>query len=146
MSSSLFDSFGKNDAYYAPTKYSDGDKRFEEIDTNDILYYVSQYGEIDKIISKGKLKQYKGHIILSTIRNGKQFTIDFGTTNCGNTYDSCKNSIIACDLGYVGTNKNSIIEHLIKEKQEKLDKLFIEVNSLKFSINKLKDLSNEKSS
>ena len=77
MSSSLFDLFCKNDAYYVSTKYSDGDKRFEEIDTNDILYYVPQYGEIEEIISKGKLKQYKGHIILSTISNGKQFTIDF---------------------------------------------------------------------
>ena len=143
MSSSLFDLFCKNDAYYVSTKYSDGDKRFEEIDTDDILYYVSKYGEIEEIISKGKLKQYKGHIILSTIRNRKQFTIDFGTTNCANTYDSCKNSIIACDMGYVGTNKNSIIELLIKEKQEKLNKLIIEVNSLKFSINKLKDLNNE---
>ena len=143
MSSSLFDSFGRNDAYYAPTKYSDGDKRFEEIDADDILYYVSQYGEIEEIISKGKLKQYKGHIILSTIRNGKQFTIDFGTTNCGNTYDSYKNSIMPYDLGYIGTNKKSIIELLIKEKQEKLDKLIIEANSLKFSINKLKDLNNE---
>lgn len=146
MSSSLFDSFGKNDAYYAPTKYSDGDKRFEEIDTNDILYYVSQYGEIEEIISNGKLKQYKGHIILSTIRNGKQFTIDFGTTNCGNTYECYKNSITAYDHGYIGTNKNTIIELLIKDKQEKLNKLIIEVDSLQFSINKLKDLNNEKSS
>lgn len=143
MSSSLFDSFDMNDAYHAPTKYLDGDKRFEEIDADDILYYVSKYGEIDKIISKGKLKQYKNHIILSTIRNGKQFTIDFGTTNCGNTYDSYKKSIIAFDLGYIGTNKDSIIELLIKEKQEKLNKLFIEAGSLQFSINKLKDLNNE---
>lgn len=146
MSSSLFDSFGRNNDYYRPTKYSDGDKRFEEIDTNDILYYVSQYGEIEEIISKGKLKQYKNHIILSTIRNGKQFTIYFGTTNCGNTYECYKNSITAYDHGYIGTNKNSIIELLIKDKQEKLSELIIEVNSLKFSINKLKDLNNEKSS
>lgn len=143
MSSSLFDSFGRNNDYYRPTKYSDGDKRFEEIDTNDILYYVSQYGEIEEIISKGKLKQYKNHIILSTIKNGKQFTIDFGTTNCSNTYECYKNSITAYNYGYIGTNKKSIIELLIKYNQEKLNKLIIEMDSLQFSINKLKDLKNE---
>lgn len=143
MSSSLFDSFDRNDGYYRPTKYSDGDKRFEEIDTNDILYYVSQYGEIEEIISKGKLKRYKNHIILSTIKNGKQFTIYFGTSNCGNTYDSYKNSIMSYNNGYIGTNKKSIIELLIKYNQEKLNKLIIEVDSLQFSINKLKNLKNE---
>lgn len=142
MSSSLFNSYGMYDTY-APTQYSDGDKRFEEIDVDDILYYVSKYGEIDEIVSKGKLKQYKDSIILSTIRNGKNFTINFGSSNCGNTYNSYKNSIMSYNQGYIGTNKNSIIELLIKDNIEKLNKLFIEINSIKFSINKLKELNIE---
>lgn len=143
MSSSLFDSFGVNDTYYAPTKYSDGDKQFGEIDVDDVLYYVSKYGEIDEIISKGKLKQYKDRIILSTIRNGKKFTINFGSSNCGNTYDSYKNSIMAYNQGYIGTNKKSIIEILIKEEQDRLYKLNSEIHSLISSINKLNVLKNE---
>ena len=43
MSSSLFDlcSFGADSYYYATTKYVAGDKKFEDVDKGDILYYVS---------------------------------------------------------------------------------------------------------
>ena len=50
MSSSLFDSgVGDYSYYYVPTKYVDGDKRFEDVDKGDILYFVSCGGELEEI-------------------------------------------------------------------------------------------------
>ena len=55
MSSSLFDSFVVDSSYYfTPTKYFDGDKKFEDVDKGDILYFVSYRGELEEIIEHFK--------------------------------------------------------------------------------------------
>ena len=142
MSSSLFDSgVGDYSYYYAPTKYVDGDKRFEDVDKGDILYFVSRQGDhIEEIISNGKLKRSNGKLTLSTNRSGKRFIVNFGTLNYTATYDGYENSMVWIPGGYLGTNKQSVISQLIKEQQEELDKLYKQTSSLEFRINQLNNL------
>lgn len=139
MSSSLFD-FYAGDYYYAITKYFNGDKKFEDIDKGDILYYISYQGELEEITSNGKLKKSNGKLILSTTKRGKRYIVNFGTLNVGNTFESYKNSMIKILDGYLGTNKESVIEQLIKEQQEELDKLRRKTSSLEFRIEQLNNL------
>lgn len=141
MSSSLFDSCaGDSSYYYAITKYFDGDKKFEDVHEGDILYFVSYRGELEEIKANGKLKQSKGKLTLSTTKRGKRFIVDFGSLNVGNTFDSYRNSMIKMLDGYLGTNKQSVIEQLIKEQQEELDKLYKQTSSLEFRIEQLNNL------
>lgn len=141
MSSSIFDSFVIDSSYYyAPTKYFDGDKKFEDVDKGDILYFVSYRGELEEIIVNGKLKQSNGKLTLSTTKRGKRFIVDFGTLNVGNTFYSYRNSMIKILDGYLGTNKQSVITQLIKEQQEELDKLYKQTSSLEFRIEQLNNL------
>ena len=43
-------------------------------------------------------------------KRGKRFIVDFGSLNVGNTFDSYENSMIKIFDGYLGTNKQSVIE------------------------------------
>ena len=141
MSSSIFDSFVVDSSYYyAPTKYFDGDKKFEDVDKGDILYFVSYQGELEEITANGKLKQSKGKLTLSTTKRGKRFIVDFGSLSVGNTFDSYQNSMVRILDGYLGTNKQSVITQLIKEQQEELDKLYKQTSSLEFRIEQLNNL------
>lgn len=142
MSSSIFDSCcsSYNDYYYPSTKYSEGDKKFEEVDKDDILYHISQCGEIEEIISNGQLKRSNGKLILSIIRKGKRFIVNFGSLNVANVLESYKRSMIWFENGYLGTNRQSIIEQLIKEEQEKIEKVNVTLSSLKNHVTKLNEL------
>lgn len=140
MSSSLFDSYGSYE-YFPYTTYSKGDKKFEEVDEGDILYYVSRNGDIEEIISNGRMKKNKRYLVLSTSRNGKQFTLNFGPLNIGNVYDSYKNSIMSFEKGYIGTNKKSVAKKLIDEEQEKFKKLFTEISNVQMHLAKLNILN-----
>ena len=126
--------------YYATTKYSDGDKKFEDVDKSDILYYVSYQGDLEEITANGKLKKSNGKLILSTTKGGKRFIVNFGSLNVGNTFDSYGNSMIKISGGYLGTNKQSVISQLIKEQQKELDKLYKQTNSYEFNIARLNNL------
>ena len=143
MSSSLFDSCvgDYSSYYYATTKYFVGDKKFEDVDKGDILYYVSYQGELEEITANGKLKKSNGKLILSTTKGGKRFIVNFGSLNVGNTYDSYGNSMVRISNGYLGTNKQSVISQLIKEQQEELDKLYKRTSSLEFKIEQLNNLN-----
>lgn len=144
MSSSLFDSCAVDysSCYYATTKYVDGDKKFEDVDKGDILYFVSYQGELEEITAAGKLKKSNGKLMLSTTKGGKRFIVNFGSLNVGNTYDGYRNSMIWISGGYLGTNKQSIISQLIKEQQEELDKLYKQTSSYEFNIERLNNLNN----
>lgn len=139
MSSSLFYS-NSDDYHYPSTIYSEGDKKFEEIDKDNILYYISRYGEIEEIVSNDKLKRSNGKLILSIIRKGKRFIVNFGPLNVANVLESYKRSMVWFENGYLGTNRQSIIKQLIKEEQEKIEKVNITLSSLKNHITKLNEL------
>ena len=144
MSSSLFDSCAVDYSsyYYATTKYSDGDKKFEDVDKGDILYFVSYQGKLEEITANGKLKKSNGKLILSTTKGGKRFIVNFGSLNVGNTYDGYRNSMIGISDGYLGTNKQSVISQLINEQQKELDKLYKRTSSYEFNIEQLNNLNN----
>lgn len=140
MSSSLFDYYGSYE-YFPYTTYSEGDKKFEEIDKGDILYYVSRNGEVEELISNGKMKKNKRYLVLSTLRNGKRFILNFGPLNIGNVYDSYKNSIMSFEMGYIGTNKKSVAKKLIEEEDKKFKKLFTEISDVQMHLAKLNILN-----
>lgn len=142
MSSSIFDPlYSSYNNYYPSTIYSEGDKKFEEIGKDNILYYISRCGEIEEIISNGQLKHSNGKLILSTIRKGKRFIVNFGTLNVANVLECYKRSMVWFENGYLGTNRQSIIKQLIKEEQEKIEKVNVTLSSLKNHITKLNELN-----
>ena len=136
MSSSLIDSYGSYE-YFPHTTYSKGDKKFEEVDKGDILYYISRNGDLEEIISNGRMKQNKRYLELSTLRNGKRFILNFGPLSVGNVYDSYKNSIMSFEMGYIGTNKKSVVKKLIEEEDKKFKKLFTELSNVQMHLTKL---------
>lgn len=136
MSSSLIDYYG-NYEYFPHTEYSKGDKKFEEVDKGDILYYISRNGDLEEIISNGRMKQNKRYLVLSTLRNGKRFVLNFGPLHIGNVYDSYKNSIMSFEMGYIGTNKKSVVKKLIEEEDKKFKKLFTELSNVQMHLTKL---------
>lgn len=141
MSSSLFDYYGSYE-YYPHTTYSKGDKKFEEVDKGDILYYVSRNGEVEELISNGKMKKNKRYLVLSCLRNGKQFRLNFGPLSVGNVYDSYKNSIMSFENGYIGTDKKSVAKKIIEEEQKKFEKLYTEISNIQIHLAKLNEMKN----
>ena len=111
MSTSLFDSGGAY-VYYPATSYMNGDKTFGELDKGDFLYL--RVGKTFKEIEvRGKLKKYKGHLLLPISGLHKERNIDFGPVNCHNVIvDAPKNSMVSHYFGLIGTNKISILTTL----------------------------------
>jgi hypothetical protein len=140
MSSSIFDSY-RSYEYYPKTLYSKGDKKFEEVDKGDILYYVSSNGDVEEIISNGRIKKNKHHLVLSTSRNGKRLVLNFGPLNVANVYYSYKNSIMSFEMGYIGTNKKSVVKKLIEDEDKKFKKLFTEISNIQTHLAKLNILN-----
>lgn len=106
--STLFDSGGAY-VYYPATSYMNGDKTFGELDKGDFLYL--RVGKTFKEIEvRGKLKKYKGHLLLPISGLHKERNIDFGPVNCHNVIvDAPKNSMVSHYFGLIGTNKKSIL-------------------------------------
>lgn len=109
--STLFDSGGAY-VYYPATSYMNGDKTFGELDNGDFLYL--RVGKTFKEIEvRGKLKKYKGHLLLPISGLHKERNIDFGPVNCHNVIvDAPKNSMVSHYFGLIGTNKISILTTL----------------------------------
>lgn len=109
--STLFDSGGAY-VYYPATSYMNGDKTFGELDKGDFLYL--RVGKTFKEIEvRGKLKKYKGHLLLPISGLHKERNIDFGPVNCHNVIvDAPKNSMVSHYFGLIGTNKISILTTL----------------------------------
>ena len=134
--STLFDSGGAY-VYYPATSYMNGDKTFGELDKGDFLYL--RVGKTFKEIEvRGKLKKYKGHLLLPISGLHKERNIDFGPVNCHNVIvDAPKNSMVSHYFGLIGTNKksiltthlnNAIMEH--KDMTEKLEQLKTNIDNL----------------
>lgn len=134
--STLFDSGGAY-VYYPPTSYMNGDKTFGELDKGDFLYL--RVGKTFKEIEvRGKLKKYKGHLLLPISGLHKERNIDFGPVNCHNVIvDAPKMSMVGHYFGLIGTNKksiltthlnNAIMEH--KNMTEQLEQLKTKIDDL----------------
>lgn len=134
--STLFDS-GGDYVYYPPTSYMNGDKTFGELDKGDFLYL--RVGKTFKEIEvRGKLKKYKGHLLLPISGLHKERNIDFGPVNCHNVIvDAPKMSMVGHYFGLIGTNKksiltthlnNAIMEH--KNMTEQLEQLKTKIDDL----------------
>ena len=110
--STLFDSGGTYESYPA-TSYMNGDKTFGELDKGDFLYL--RVGKTFKEIEvRGKLKKYKGHLLLPISGLYKERNIDFGPVNCHNVIvDAPQNSMVSHYFGLIGTNKKSILTTLL---------------------------------
>lgn len=138
MSSSLFDSCYNGYVSYPKTYNVDGDKTFEELTEGDILYYYITDFFIDELIVTGKLKQYKGNLILPVKGLHNKKCINFGPINCHNvSVFAPKNSIIEYLDGLIGTNKTSVLIHRGNFLNDELQKCQKEYNRLKFSIEKI---------
>ena len=134
--STLFDSGGTYESYPA-TSYMNGDKTFGELDKGDFIYL--RVGKTFKEIEvRGKLKKYKGHLLLPINGLYKERNIDFGPVNCHNVIvDAPQNSMVTHYFGLIGTNKksilithlnNAIMEH--KNMTEQLEQLKTKIDNL----------------
>lgn len=108
MSASLFDSGVTYDSYPS-TSYMNGDKTFGELDKGDFIYL--RVGKTFKAIEvRGKLKKYKGRLLLPISGLYKERNIDFGSVHCHNVIvDAPKKSMVSHYFGLIGTNKKSIL-------------------------------------
>ena len=134
--STLFDSGGTYEAYPA-TSYMNGDKTFGELDKGDFLYL--RVGKTFKEIEvRGKLKKYKGHLLLPISGLYKERNIDFGPVNCHNVIvDAPQNSMVSHYFGLIGTNKKSILTTLLnyaimeqKNMTEQLEQIKTKIDNL----------------
>lgn len=134
--STLFDSGGTYEAYPA-TSYMNGDKPFGELDKGDFIYL--RVGKTFKEIEvRGKLKKYKGHLLLPISGLYKERNIDFGPVNCHNVIvDAPQNSMVSHYFGLIGTNKKSILTTLLnyaimehKDMTEKLEQIKTKIDNL----------------
>lgn len=134
--STLFDSGGAY-VFYPATSYMNGDKTFGELDKGDFIYL--RVGQTFKEIEvRGKLKKYKGHLLLPISGLHKERNIDFGPVNCHNVIvDAPKNSMVSHYFGLIGTNKksiltthlnNAIMEH--KTMTEQLEQIKTKIDNL----------------
>jgi hypothetical protein len=114
-----------------------GDKTFGELDKGDFIYL--RVGKTFKEIEvRGKLKKYKGHLLLPISGLHKERNIDFGQVNCHNVIvDAPKNSMVSHYFGLIGTNKksiltthlnNAIMEH--KTMTEQLEQIKTKIDNL----------------
>lgn len=134
--STLFDSGGTYESYPA-TSYMNGDKTFGELDKGDFLYL--RIGKTFKEIEvRGKLKKYKGHLLLPISGLYKERNIDFGPVNCHNVIvDAPNNSMVSHYFGLIGTNKKSILTTLLnyaimeqKNMTEQLEQIKTKIDNL----------------
>jgi hypothetical protein len=134
--STLFDSGGTYESYPA-TSYMNGDKTFGELDKGDFIYL--RVGKTFKEIEvRGKLKKYKGHLLLPISGLYKERNIDFGPVNCHNVIvDAPNNSMVSHYFGLIGTNKKSILTTLLnyafmehKDMAEKLEQIKTKIDNL----------------
>lgn len=134
--STLFDSGGTYESYPA-TSYKNGDKTFGELDKGDFLYL--RVGKTFKEIEvRGKLKKYKGRLLLPIDGLYKERHIDFGPVNCHNVIvDAPQNSMVTHYFGLIGTNKKSILTTLLnyafmehKDMVEKLEQIKTKIDNL----------------
>lgn len=140
------DCIGVWPAWY-PAEYAEGDKTFEELDKGDIIYYCSNEGVVDEWEVYKPLHQSGDDLVLSIKRtiegkkNDKRMKLNFGSLRVGNTHDSYKCSMITYqtyNTGYYGTNKNSVVNRVIKRHSEELEKLKLKVSSIENYIEVLK--------
>ena len=136
MSASLFDS-GVTYESYPSTSYMNGDKTFGELDKGDFIYL--RVGKTFKEIEvRGKLKKYKGRLLLPISGLYKERNIDFGPVHCHNVIvDTPKKSMVGHYFGLIGTNKKSILTTLLnnafmehKNMLEQLEQIKTKIDNL----------------
>lgn len=136
MSTSLFDLGGTYEAYPA-TSYMNGDKTFGELDKGDFIYL--RVGQTFKEIEvRGKLKKYKGRLLLPISGLYKERNIDFGSVLCHDVIvNPPKSSMVGHYFGLIGTNKKSILTTLLnnanmdyKNMAEQLEQIKTKIDNL----------------
>ena len=136
MSASLFDS-GVTYESYPSTSYMDGDKTFGELDKGDFIYL--RVGKTFKAIEvRGKLKKYKGRLLLPISGLYKERNIDFGPVHCHNVIvDAPKKSMVGHYFGLIGTNKKSILTTLLNNASMEHKNIAEQLEQIKTKIDNL---------
>lgn len=134
--STLFDSGGTYESYPA-TSYMNGDKTFGELDKGDFIYL--RVGKSFKAIEvRGKLKKYKGRLILPISGLHKERNIDFGSVLCHNViFDAPQKSMVSHYFGLIGTNKKSILTTLLNNANMEYKKMTEQLGHIKTKIDNL---------
>ena len=137
--STIFDSGGAYE-YYPTTSYMNGDKTFGELDKGDFLYL--RVGKTFKEIEvRGKLKKYKGRLLLPISGLYKERNIDFGSVSCHNVLiNAPKNSMVSHYFGLIGTNKKSILTTLLNNANMEYKNIVENLEYLKTHIDNLSSM------
>lgn len=137
--STLFDSGGAYE-YYPTTSYMNGDKTFGELDKGDFIYLRN--GKTFKEIEvRGKLKKYKGRLLLPISGLYKERNIDFGSVSCHKVLiDAPKSSMVSHYFGLIGTNKKSILTTLLNNANMEYKNMVENLEYLKTHIDNLSSM------
>jgi hypothetical protein len=130
MSSSLFyDCYAPCEDYnYPETKYVDGDKKFEEIKKDDILYFLKGNNML-QIKVKIQWHIAKGYCYITLIDH-KIKNINFGSCRNANALDSKFKSVVYYNGYIIGTNKDTVIKMAIKRSNERIINIDKEIKRL----------------
>ena len=134
--STLLDSSGTY-VFYPATSYINGDKTFGELDKGDFIYL--RVGKTFKEIEvRGKLKKYKGRLLLPINGLYKERNIDFGPVSCHNVIvDAPQRSMVSHYFGLIGTNKKSILTTLLNNANMEYKTMVKQLDCIKTRIDDL---------
>ena len=147
MSSSLFYDCYASYEMPAKTEYFDGDKKFSDIAENDILYRLctgskrdtNGYGYIMQELKVTKpFHSAHGHYYISV--EGKLHAINFGPTDCINSKENAKDSVIYSNDGIIGTNKNSVIIAKRHQIEKEIENVKNQLTRLEYELNDLNSI------
>ena len=148
MSSSLFYDCYASYEMSAKTEYFDGDKKFSDIVENDILYRLctsskrdtNDYGYIIQELKVTKpFHSAHGHYYISV--EGKLHAINFGPTDCINSKENAKDSVIYSNDGIIGTNKNSVIAAKRRKIENEVENVKKRLARLEYDLNNLNSIA-----
>jgi hypothetical protein len=145
MSSSLFYDCYASYEMSAKTEYFDGDKKFSDIVENDILYRLCIGSKCDAngyIIQELKVTKpfhsAHGHYYISV--EGKLHAINFGPTDCVNSKENAKDSVIYSNDGTIGTNKISVITAKRRKIEKEIENAKNQLVRLEYDLNDLNSI------
>lgn len=147
MSSSLFYDCYASYEMSAKTEYFDEDKKFSDIVENDILYRLCTGSKRDTngygyIIQELKVTKpfhgAHGHYYISV--EGKLHAINFGPTDCINSKENAKDSVIYSNDGIIGTNKNSVITAKRHQIEKEIENVKNQLTRLEYELNDLNSI------
>ena len=136
MSSSLFYDCYADYEVCPKTEHVDNEKSFSQLDAGDLLYAVSEYGNVSELTVKKPFKKWGGRYRI-TVNDKHWKCIDFGSATCYNAMHAGNDSIVYIDGYVISTNKELAVNRMRNIIETELYSLELKRNDLLARLEKL---------